>query len=277
MSLFTESSELVEIRDVWEENLEEEFMLIRQVVDSYPYAAMDTEFPGMVTRPVGNFPSTSDYNYASLKGNVDMLKLIQLGLTLFNESGHLPTIDGGRGIVWQFNFRDFDPSRDMCAQDSIELLIQCGIDFKKNLEKGVSSFRFAELLMSSGVVLNDSVRWVTFHSAYDFGYLLKLLSGRHLPSTQDGFFTLIQIFFPVVYDIKHLMKFCNGLYGGLSKVAEQLGVKRIGTCHQAGSDSLLTASVFQRIKALYFKGSPKTHSGVLYGLGADSWYLAHWT
>lgn len=37
-------------------------------------------------------------------------------------------------------------------------------------------FRFGELMMTSGLVLMDNVRWISFHSGYDFGYLLKLLT-----------------------------------------------------------------------------------------------------
>ena len=33
-----------------------------------------------------------------------------------------------------------------------------------------------------------------------------------------------QLYFPNVYDIKYLMKFCGNLHGGLSKLAETLKV-----------------------------------------------------
>ncbi|GAB4854672.1 ccr4 associated factor [Ancistrocladus abbreviatus] len=257
----------IKIREVWSHNLEEEFALIREIVDDYPYVAMDSEFPGVVIRPVGNFKNITDYNYQTLKDNVDMLKLIQLGLTFSDENGNLPTCGTDKYCIWQFNFREFDVSEDVYATDSIELLKQCGIDFKKNNEMGIDSSQFGELLMSSGIVLNDCVRWVTFHSGYDFGYLLKLLTCRSLPDTQVGFFNLINIYFPMVYDIKHLMKFCNSLHGGLNKLAELLEVERIGICHQAGSDSLLTCHTFMKLKDNFFNGSTDKYAGVLYGLG----------
>ena len=45
-----------------------------QVVERYPYVAMDTEFPGVVARPVGDV-TASDYQYKTLKCNVDLLKV----------------------------------------------------------------------------------------------------------------------------------------------------------------------------------------------------------
>lgn len=245
------------------DNLNDEFQLIRGIVDDYPYVAMDTEFPGIVLRPVGNFKTSSDYHYQTLKANVDLLKLIQLGLTFSDEDGNLPTCGTDKYCVWQFNFREFNVVDDVFANDSIELLRQSGIDFKRNNEEGVDASCFGELLMSSGIVLNPNVHWVTFHSGYDFGYLLKLLTCQNLPETQAGFFNLINMYFPTVYDIKHLMKFCNSLHGGLNKLAELLDVERIGICHQAGSDSLLTACTFRKLKESFFNGSTEKYAGAL--------------
>lgn len=61
----------------------------------------DTEFPGVVVRPIGEFRSSIDYQYQLLRCNVDLLKIIQLGLTFTNEKGEYPS-----GInTWQFNFK----------------------------------------------------------------------------------------------------------------------------------------------------------------------------
>lgn len=265
----------IQIREVWNDNLDEEFELIRKIVDDYPYVAMDTEFPGIVCRPVGNFRNSYDYHYQTLRDNVDVLKLIQLGLTFSDEEGNLPTCGTDQQCIWQFNFREFNLNEDVFANDSIELLRQSGIDFKKNNEKGIDAKLFGELLMSSGIVLNDGVHWVTFHSGYDFGYLLKVLTCQNLPDTQVGFFNLINIYFPTIYDIKHLMKFCNSLHGGLNKLAELLEVERVGICHQAGSDSLLTSCTFRKLKENFFSGSLEKYAGVLYGLGVENGHSNH--
>lgn len=141
----------------------------------------------------------------------------------------------------------------MYAQDSIDLLAKSGIDFSQHEKNGVDATEFAEWLMTSGIVLNEEVRWITFHSGHDFGYLLKILTCQPLPSSEDDFLSLLQLYFPCIYDIKFLMEQTN-LHGGLSKVAEQLGVRRIGPQHQAGSDSLLTAAVFFKLHEQYFNG-----------------------
>ena len=66
-----------------------------------PSAPQDTEFPGVVARPIGAFQSSTDYQYQTLRCNVDLLKIIQLGLSFCNSAGEFapgcPT--------WQFNFK----------------------------------------------------------------------------------------------------------------------------------------------------------------------------
>ncbi|KAK9126227.1 hypothetical protein Scep_015073 [Stephania cephalantha] len=266
-----ENRQIQEIREVWAHNLESEFALINELIDSSSYSmiSMDTEFPGVIYHhPNPSHRHDPRSHYSLLKSNVDALHLIQLGLTLADPdpTSPLPT------ITFQFNFRDFDLRRpDPHSPDSILLLSHhAGIDFDATRRLGAHSSHFAQLLISSGIVLNPDLTWVTFHSAYDFGYLIKILTGADLPKDLEGFLGLVRVFFGErVYDVKHLMRFCGGkLYGGLERVARVLELERVaGKCHQAGSDSLLTWHAFERIKERWFcDGEDVKHAGVLYGL-----------
>merc|ERR1711971_1257359 len=211
---------------------------------------MDTEFPGTVVRLKNK--KYSLHHYQNIKDNVDLLKLIQLGLTFCNEEGELPMVNGIPSI-WQFNFKEFKLDKDPHVRESIELLKQSGIDFKIYKRKGVDVLHFGERLITSGIVFCDEIKWITFHGAYDFGYLLKVCNRASLPQTESEFFVKIKHFFPKIYDVKHIMKYCN-LCGGLSRLAHFLQIKRIGPEHQAGSDSLPTAQIFMKISKMYYRG-----------------------
>jgi CCR4-NOT transcription complex subunit 7/8 len=182
-------------------------------------------------------------------------------------------------LLFNFYYRE-----DMYAQDSIDMLQNSGIQFKKHEEEGIDPLDFAELLMTSGIVLVDDIKWLSFHSGYDFGYLLKLLTDQNLPQEESEFFELLRIYFPTIYDVKvciintccnklfinlktkivitittndilffqYLMKSCKNLKGGLQEVAEQLELQRVGPQHQAGSDSLLTGMVFFKMREVYY-------------------------
>jgi len=252
------------IREVWAPNLEAEMRNIREIIEKYPYIAMDTEFPGVVARPIGSFKTSSDYHYQTMRCNVDLLKIIQVGLTLADEEGNYPQDI----TTWQFNFL-FSVNDDMYAPESIELLQKSGIDFQRHEEIGILPNDFAELMITSGLVLAPETKWISFHSGYDFGYFVKLLTAVSLPTTEETFFDLLRIWFPTVYDIKFMMRACKVLKGGLQDVADDLGVMRIGPSHQAGSDSLLTASTFFKMRELYFNDNidDSEYNGKLYGLG----------
>ena len=155
------NNEDVGIREVWATNMEEEFKAICRTVEKFPYVAMDTEFPGVgdcfyevyfhivsfqvVARPIGDFKSTADYQYQLLRCNVDLLKIIQLGLTFLDAQGNMP-----EGITtWQFNFK-FNLTEDMYAEDSVDLLQNSGIKFEKHEREGIETTHFAEMLLVSG-------------------------------------------------------------------------------------------------------------------------------
>jgi len=265
---FEHNGETLEIRNVWAENVEEEMRVIRELIEKYPYVAMDTEFPGVVAKPVTE-SYTSDYHYKSLKVNVDLLKIIQLGLSFSDENGNLCR----DCPCWQFNFA-FDLDGDMFAQDSIDLLVNSGISFPDHARRGINPQLFGELLMVSGLVLDDRVKWVTYHAGYDFAYLLKILTTQDLPKDEKGFFDLLKTYFPTVYDIKYMTSLCDGhRLGGLQRLADDLGCQRLGAEHQAGSDSLLTKDAFfALIRAKFNSNDSMNKNKNKNNNGAATWF-----
>ncbi|XP_066336038.1 probable CCR4-associated factor 1 homolog 7 [Miscanthus floridulus] len=264
----------VEICEVWAANLEDEFAKIRDIIEHYPYVAVDVQHPGVVHRPLRPellSKSLAEYNYATMKANVDVLTVIQIGLTFSDEHGTQPMLDESESdrrhpCAWQFNFRGFDPRTDIADANHIELLRRSGIDFTRHGAEGVDPRRFAELLLSSSVVPNMDLHWVTFDGRYGVGYLLKLLTAGSLPDMMSGFFDLVKIYFPSIYDIKHLMKFCGVTDSGLDDLANILDVKSARICYKAGSDSFLTALCFNKLRQGFFNGSAEKYGCELFGL-----------
>ena len=258
---------------------------------------------------MGAFTTKADYHYQTLRCNVDLLKVIQLGITLFNEDGEMPpahpTDVNGNPIyqnnllpcpsTWQFNFQ-FSLTEDMYNQESINFLNDAGLDLDAHEKNGIDPRTFGAALIASGMTFEDDVRWISFHSGYDFAYLVKLMLCKPLPEDEAEYRKFLSLYFPSIYDIKYMIKHAQrtqtvndlplspaavttlnslGTKGSLQDLADELGIKRIGVPHQAGSDSLLTGKVFWEAKKEIFNGTIDDdkylgHVWGLNGMGASA-------
>ena len=248
---------------------------------------------------MGSFTSRADYHYQTLRANVDLLSVIQLGITLFDENGNTPPPHGENGPfqhsavpcphTWQFNFK-FSAELDMYNQESIDFLAANGMNMEMHELQGIDPRDFGAMLITSGLAMFDDVRWISFHSGYDFAYLVKIMHCKPLPDDEVEYRKLLSLYFPAIYDIKFMCKTAQrsqmingstplsasassiltslGTKSGLQDLADELNVKRIGTAHQAGSDSLLTGKIFWEVKRAIFHGviDDEKYIGQVWGL-----------
>lgn len=258
-TIFANDGKEYEIRNVWANNLDKEMALVREACCIYPFVAMDTEFPGVVSQPIPD-KNKQDTYFKTVTMNANFLKIIQIGITFFDKDGN----HAKDCPAWQFNFK-FDKEKDEMAKASIDMLEKCGLNFDTLRDNGIDPCYFGELFNTCGLTYNENLTWISFHSGYDFAYLLHLISSDDLPQDQGEFFQLLDIVFPNIIDIKYIAAKV-GLKGGLSKVSDELLVTRIGPSHQAGSDSILTGDAFfQLINYPETKIDYKQYVGVLYG------------
>lgn len=260
---------------------------------------------------MGDFTTKASYHYQTLRCNVDLLKIIQLGITLFSVDGELPpaqtvetallTTSSRNGFssnvsicpcTWQFNFQ-FDLDNDMYNVESINVLKKAGVQMDRLGNEGIDPQDFGSLLITSGLTMSDNVTWLSFHSGYDFAYLIKLMWNQSLPTDEDAWRHLLEIFFPSLYDVKFLLRNAQkltsptsatstssklaptasnllnelGQKSGLQDLADCLGCQRTGIAHQAGSDAWLTGLVFFAMKDKIFNGLvPDEVNGEIWGL-----------
>lgn len=194
-----------------------------------------------------------------MRDNINNLKLIQLGLTFCKADGTIATDCPS----WQFNFR-FDPQyvflflilknrTDIHNAETIDLLKTSGVDFAQHASQGIDPTRFGELLTMSGLVLNPSITWITFHGFIDIAFLLHILTGCDLPEKVPDFVSILHIFFPRLFDLKLLLANQQHFSGSLIKIARELKVKDDLKYFQSADESRLTMIVFFKIRELVFK------------------------
>jgi CCR4-NOT transcription complex subunit 7/8 len=228
------------IRDVYSDNFIEELKILSSYLNEYNIVAIDTEFPGVVYQSPAN---SMEAYYRTIKINVDKLKLIQVGISLKDEDGNSPQ----ECSTWQFNLK-FNLNNDQYSNDSIALLSNSGINFDLLENRGITAEIFAENIITSGLILNEDIYWISFHGIYDFAYLLKYVTNLPLPESEINFFEDMKVYFPNYYDIRYLIRHNDEFRGSLSKLGQELNISRVGTTHQAGSDSLITNEIFFKLK-----------------------------
>lgn len=191
------------IKEVWSHNLNYEFSLLRSHINDSSAAVYITthqEIPGIVARPVGIFRSPSDYHFQTLRTNSDLLDVIQLSICVVKVKNN----EIGPSIIWQFNFA-YDLAKEMYNREHLSILFQSAqINFQMHALQGIQHFDFAELFIESGLLMNESINWISFHAGYDLGFFVSLLKNDILPFDEKEFYWWCAKYFPNYYDLKLL-------------------------------------------------------------------------
>ncbi|KAI6214080.1 hypothetical protein M3Y94_00226400 [Aphelenchoides besseyi] len=263
----------VALHDVWASNLEEEFANMRVLASKATHIIAAIEFPGVCMTPLGTFFSREQYSYQQLLVNVNALKPIQFGFTFVHDS---PTHGQSQMSVWQFNLH-FDREEDMFTNEAIEAYEQAGFNFQRHSTDGVKLLDFGDLLTTSGVIASK-LTWVSYHSAFDFGFLTRSVCGGALPADIREFYRMFRKYFKVAFDVKQLLwhpllkrKQLTPTMS-LQEIATALNIPRWGFRHQAASDSVMTARVFFQLKSeLNSSWNEISHQicGLINGVGGE--------
>ncbi|ONM27288.1 putative CCR4-associated factor 1 11 [Zea mays] len=221
-------------------NFATEMDFIGSLLPRFRYIAIDAEYPGTVHgAPAGAGLSPAARYYAVVKANVEELPVLQLGLTICDEEGNLPVVMDVDGlplqIAWEFHFSDFDVARDPHSVESVNFLRAQGFDFVRARAHGVASADFAgklAALLASVPRWCQPPAWVAFGGAFDFAFMVKMLSGgQPLPENpQDMVARASDLLRGPVFDAKYMAEHCGRpelCVGGLRTVAAILGVPQL--------------------------------------------------
>jgi len=159
-----------------------------------------------------------------MKCNVDLNRALQISLTLSDAKGNRP-----KGVsTWRFNF-DFNPNKDFFVQETLDQVC----DLNKHHSQGIGGNQFGELMMGSGLVLSEDIKWIAhtgdagmsepskprtatfspesqsperrFNGIYSYGYMLQVLTSQEMPENIEGFREVMDLFFPCRCDLAEHM------------------------------------------------------------------------
>lgn len=227
------------LHDVWSWNFHYEWDALMSVLEGQPrpiMVALDTEFPGFLLEDTPFAPRSA--RYRALRENVEHLWPIQFGLAVAGSEG-LPL------GAWTFNL-SFNLATNLYSEESVLFLQAAGVDFPRHAVEGIDPQQLAWKLSSSPLVgeHQDSPEWVTFSGWYDWGYLLKIVTGRPMPYDLGSFDQLLGGLCPVRRELRDLLP-----RGSLDALLGSHGLTRLGPAHTAGSDALATLELFLQVSA----------------------------
>ena len=78
------------------------------------------------------------------------------------------------------------------------------INFPLHVAQGIPHLNFAELIIESGLLLDQSINWISYHGGYDLGFLIALLLNDSLPVDEKEFYWWCSKYFPNFYDLKFM-------------------------------------------------------------------------
>lgn len=197
--------------------------------------ALDTEFPGFLLEDHPFAPRSA--RYTALRENVDYLWPIQFGLAVADS-------EGAPLGAWTFNL-SFNLATSLYSEDSVRLLQAAGVDFPRHAVEGIEPATLAWRLSRSPLLgtHRNSPEWVTFSGWYDWGYLLKLVTGNPMPYDINAFDELLSTWCPTRKELRDLLP-----RGSLDALLGSHGLRRLGPAHTAGSDALATLELFLHVQ-----------------------------
>lgn len=121
---------------------------------------------------------------------------------------------------------------------------------------------FGEYLMTSGLILNPNVTWVSHNSLFDYGYLLRIITNAPLPIAEPTidkpstplyakFLTCLDFYLKHYYDLKVIVEAksdATKLRLPLSILGQAAGVVPLSPQNQSGSYAMTTLGAFLRFR-----------------------------
>ncbi|CAL1383164.1 unnamed protein product [Linum trigynum] len=265
-------------RQVWRHNLVSELADLETAIHLFPILSIDVQHPHFnkdAIKPTSLPQQACLYLVSYL---VNRTQMLQLGITAADGEGNI-------GGTWQFNLRYsvWEAAVATKEEEHTSAIIDFGtdrgdIEWERLESEGIDPRQFAGLftgLLGRAKQQQQQIEWITYKGLYDVAYLVKLVTkDGQLPQTGKEFFRVVGRVFGAVVDVKCLAGHSPGLANTTAfrreELAKELGVRRRGKAHQAGSNSLLTNLFFTKMKRRFWKKKlsvdQESHKGFLWGI-----------